>query len=675
MILKESITNLNGIGAERETLFNKIGIYTIEDLIMYYPRDYQDRDKIIKICECEDNTFVYIKAKIMKKPEIIAKGFLKIIKTVISDSTGNIEVVWFNKVYLKNALKEGNEYIFWGKVYKKLNKLTLESPEYQHIDDKNFIGNSILPIYKSTKKLSQKMLRNYIKICLDNYLDCIEDYFEEKFLKDNNLCTKKYAIKNIHFPENKESFFIARRRLVFEELFFTQLSLYIIKGDNKKTNNNFKFNDLNIEDILEKIPFKLTNAQNTVLNDIIKEISNGNLLYKLIQGDVGSGKTILALILSYLAIKNGYQSVIMAPTEILATQHFESFKNIFDNFNINTVFLTSGLKKRDKLKTKLDIEQGNAQMVVGTHSLIQEDIKFNNLAMVITDEQHRFSVKQRNDLFKKGCNPHMIIMSATPIPRTLGLILYGDLDISIVDELPPGRQKIETYYVNSSYRERFFNFILKELDKGRQAYIVCPAIDESDDLNLNSVIEYTKKIKDSYFKNYRVEFLHGKMKSNIKQEILRDFYNGSIQVIVSTTVIEVGINVPNATIMLIENAERFGLAQLHQLRGRIGRGKYKSYCILVTDSKSKVTKERMKAMISTDNGFKLSELDLKLRGPGDFFGTKQHGIPDFKIANLYKDIDILKEVQKSIDLLKNNKINFNKLKDIAEKNILNTFQL
>ena len=503
-------------------------------------------------------------------------------------------------------------------------------------------------MYSSTSGISQKMLRSIIKDTLDYAGNQIHDFIPTSIRKKYKLCDRNYAVSNIHFPESNESFFIARRRLVFEELFMLQTALLKMKSSVNKGKSGIVFKNINCaKEILNALPFELTDAQKKVMREIVNDIKSGKSMNRLVQGDVGSGKTAVALVTAFIAIRNGYQSALMAPTEVLAGQHYEFISKILDSLGIKTVLLTGSLKKKEKEKALELIKSGEAKMVIGTHAVIQENVEFQKLGMVITDEQHRFGVRQRGTLSEKGENPHVLVMTATPIPRTLALILYGDLDISIIDHLPPGRQKIDTLSVNSSYHERIYSFIRKEVDRGRQVYIICPMIDENDKLDVQDVTTYTEKLKNEIFSDYSVECMHGKIKPQKKQEIMEEFAKNNINILVSTTVIEVGINVPNATIMMIENAERFGLAQLHQLRGRVGRGSEKSYCILVCDSKSKVAKERMNMMTKSSDGFEISEMDLKLRGPGEFFGTRQHGLPEMKIANLYKDMNILKEAQKA----------------------------
>ncbi|MBR1737979.1 MAG: ATP-dependent DNA helicase RecG, partial [Firmicutes bacterium] len=505
----------------------------------------------------------------------------------------------------------------------------------------------IVPIYHLTYKISQKFLRSAILSTLEEVKEELTDFMPESMRKKFDICGRRYAIENIHFPESNGAFFAARRRLVFEEFFILQTKLMQMRGNIKRNESEIYIEDTDDSELRERFPFKFTDAQEKVMNEIKADFKSGYVMNRLIQGDVGSGKTAVAMAASYAAVKNGYQAALMAPTDVLASQHYESFTKVFDEMGIKCVLLLGNMKKSEKRRIYDSIITGYAKIILGTHAVIQEAVKYDRLGLVITDEQHRFGVRQRSRLSEKGDMPHVLVMTATPIPRTLGLILYGDLDISVIDSLPPGRQKIDTIYVNSNYYERIYNFIKKNADEGRQAYIICPMIDETDNKELKSVNEYTAKLSGEIFRGYRVASVHGKMNSAAKQEIMSEFAKGGIDILVSTTVIEVGINVANATIMLIENADRYGLAQLHQLRGRVGRGSEKSYCIMISDSKSKISKQRMKIMTESSDGAYISEKDLELRGPGDFFGTRQHGLPEMKIANLYKDTDIMKEAQKA----------------------------
>jgi len=648
MKLDDSVSVVKNVGTERTKKFNKLGIFTVLDLIEHFPRDYNDRSCFRKSDEIVLNEENCVKGIVSNKPELFSKGSLQIVKAKIHDDCGSFEAVWFNQPYLRNSLKVGGEYIFTGKAVMKYNSVQLESPDFEPWGDKELLSTGrIVPVYSSTSGLSQKVFRGIIKNVLESVLNEIEEFIPENVRKKYGLKERKFAVFNIHFPESDESFFAARKRLVFEELFLLQTKLLQIKGFMKKKECGAYIENFDVLPIKDALPFQLTDAQENVVMEILSDFKCNFAMNRLVQGDVGSGKTAVAMIAAYVMANNGFQTVVMAPTDVLAGQHFESFSKIFGRLGIKCVLLSGGLKKSEKRRTYEAIELGIADIVIGTHAVIQDAVKYNNLGLVITDEQHRFGVRQRETLAKKGDNPHVMVMTATPIPRTLALILYGDLDISVIDKLPPGRQKIDTIFVDSSYYERIFSFIAKEINKGRQVYIICPTIEETENGDLKAVEKYTEKLKSEVFPNYRVECVHGKFKADYKNYIMEEFSLGNIDILVSTTVIEVGINVPNASVMLVENAERFGLAQLHQLRGRVGRGSEKSYCVLVSDSKNKVAKERMKIMTKSTDGFVISEKDLNLRGPGDFFGTRQHGVPELKIANLYKDIDILKIVQKA----------------------------
>ena len=644
---RDSIDVIKNIGKTREEQLNKLGIETVEDLIEYYPRDYEDRSHFVPINEIEIGSVNTIKGKVLVSPEARRVRTITIVGVRISDSTGAIECVWFNQPYVKNQLIVGKEYTFTGKVIQKFGRIQMESPDYEPVNADSLNTGRIVPVYTVPKKMSQKVIRGCIKEAMDNVDSGLDEYMPKNIIKEHNLCSREFAVRNIHFPENDKAFFKARRRLVFDELLFLQMHLLELKGNVCDKKTSVVIRDFDDSEIRNVLGFNLTDAQEKVLSEIKNNFITGFVMNRLIQGDVGSGKTAVAMISAYIAIKNGYQAVLMAPTDVLANQHYKSFCNTFEALGIKCELLTSGLKKKEKDRAYDNIETGYAKMIIGTHALIQERVKYNNLGLVITDEQHRFGVRQREMLSEKGDEPHILVMTATPIPRTLALILYGDLDISIIDKLPPGRKKVDTFAVDHSYNQRLYAFIKKEVEKGRQVYIICPMIEENDKMELKAVLSYTDDLDRNILPELRVSCVHGKMKSTEKQIVMEEFAKGNIDVLVSTTVIEVGINVPNASLMIIENADRFGLSALHQLIGRVGRGSEKSYCILVSDAKSKVAKERLKIMCQTNDGFVISEKDLTLRGPGDFFGTRQHGLPEMKIANLYKDVDILKEVQQT----------------------------
>ena len=522
----------------------------------------------------------------------------------------------------------------------------MNSPVYDEIDQSKNTGK-IIPIYPLTFELKQNTLRRIIENGLLEVKGQLPETLPEYVLKDNNLWDINNTIERIHFPVEFSDFNKARERLVFEELLTMQLALLKLKNNYENDINGIQFSkDAKMSDVINMLPFKLTKAQLRVLEEIDSDMESDKPMNRLLQGDVGSGKTVVAMIAAYKAVKSGYQATIMAPTAILASQHLESFQGILEELGIRTELLISSITKKKKTEILEKLQNGEIDILIGTHAILEENVIFKNLGLVVTDEQHRFGVKQRGTIASKGQNPDIVAMSATPIPRTLALILYGDLDISIIDELPPNRKKIETYAVRKNMEERVNNFIRKQIKEGRQAYIVCPLVEENEDMEgLQSVIELAERYQKETFSEYKVAYLHGKMKPKEKDEIMLKFKDGEIQILIATTVIEVGVNVPNASIMVVENAERFGLAQLHQLRGRVGRGEYQSYCILKYEGNGDTIKQRMKVMCDTNDGFVISEKDLELRGSGDFFGTEQHGLPEFKIANLFEDIRILKRVQ------------------------------
>ena len=645
--LNKDVKYVKTVGPSRVKLLNKLKIYTLKDLIEYYPRDYEDRSKPKNLYECTDGEEVLIEAMPTGRISEMHKGRMTISRLIVKDQTGTCYITWFNQGYLRDKFQPGRMYRFFGKISNKSGRLEMNSPVYDEIDQSKNTGK-IIPIYPLTYELKQTTLRRIIENGLLEVKGQLPETLPEYILKENNLWDINNTIERIHFPVEFSDFNKARERLVFEELLTTQLALLKLKNNYEHETDGIQFSkDVYMSDVINILPFKLTKAQLRVLEEIDRDMESNKPMNRLLQGDVGSGKTVVAMIAAYKSVKSGYQATIMAPTAILASQHLESFQGILEELGIRTELLISSVTKKKKTEILEKLQNGEIDILIGTHAILEENVVFKNLGLVVTDEQHRFGVKQRGTIASKGQNPDVIAMSATPIPRTLALILYGDLDISIIDELPPNRKKIETYAVRKNMEERVNNFIRKQITEGRQAYIVCPLVEENEDMEgLQSVIELAERYQKEIFSEYKVAYLHGKMKPKEKDEIMERFKNGEIQILIATTVIEVGVNVPNASIMVVENAERFGLAQLHQLRGRVGRGEYQSYCILKYEGNSETIRQRMKVMCDTNDGFIISEKDLELRGSGDFFGTEQHGLPEFKIANLFEDIAVLKKVQK-----------------------------
>ena len=649
------ITELKGIGEKYAQLLGRLSVYTVEDLVGLYPRDYelyQEPAFISTLSPDYENTNVVIDGVVSKKIDVYHTGKLAVISTFINDENGDIiKCTWFNMPFLKSSLKLGMRYIFRGRFVIKNGIKILEQPQMYTRSQYSEIEGTMQPIYPLTKGLSNKTVANAVHQALEKFDAGLEkEYIPGYVRQKNELAEHNYAVVNIHFPKSMEDYIQARKRLAFEEFFLFVLAVRSLRNSNERIPNGYIIqNDSRTDDFIEKLPFSLTNGQKSAWTEVKKNMSGKGLMSRLIQGDVGSGKTIIAVLALMNTAYAGYQAAMMVPTEVLAKQQYDSITKMFNNMGVelNVSLLVGSMTAAAKRKVYEDIENGSTDIVIGTHAVIQEKVIFKNLALVITDEQHRFGVNQRRDLSDKGNNPHILVMSATPIPRTLAIIVYGDLDISVIDELPAERLPIKNCVVDESYRPNAYKFIENQVHAGRQAYVICQMVEDSENIVAENVIDYAKKLSGELSDDIKVEYLHGKMKASQKNEIMEKFSKNEINVLVSTTVIEVGVNVPNATVMMVENAERFGLAQLHQLRGRVGRGGFQSYCIFVSGNKSKKTKDRLEILNKTNDGFKIAEEDLKLRGPGDFFGVRQSGDFDFGIADIYTDAKVLKSASEA----------------------------
>jgi len=647
-MLDVNIQFLKGVGPRKALKLEKLNIFTVEDLLNYFPIKYEDRRTVKNIIDLEDNNKCLLKVKIFAKPKKTrVKKNMSIIKVICNDDTGYITLTFFNQDFIIDKLIDGELYYVFGNAKSAFGKFEMTNPEIEFCH-KDWKANKIMPVYSLTYGISNNELTKLTKMALDVYYDKIEDVVPNEVKIQYNLFPRKNAIKNLHFPENGKKYSLGKKTIAFEKLLIMQLGLFSIKNNLR---NDWSGNEIKITELSEKlisfIPYKLTAAQQKVIKEIKEDMCMTKPMNRLVQGDVGSGKTIVAVYALLAAVNSGFQASMMAPTEILALQHYDTIKQYFDeaNINVNVAFLSGSTKPKAKAEILSRLKNGEIDIIIGTHALIESGVEFKNIGLVVTDEQHRFGVRQRAMLSNKGRNPDILVMTATPIPRTLALMLYGDLDISVIDEMPPGRQKIITSVIKNSDKSEAYEFIKKQINNGRQAYIVAPLVDESENLELDSATNIYNELKSSYFSKYKLGLLHGKMNNAEKEKVINEFYEGKTNVLVSTTVIEVGINVPNSVIMLVLNAERFGLAQLHQLRGRVGRGKFQSYCILVNESKSKKSADRMNILKRTSNGFLIAEEDLKIRGPGDFFGTKQHGLSKYEIQNIINDVEVVQNVQ------------------------------
>jgi len=658
MNINESVGNLKGVGVKTEQLYAKLGIYSISDLLEYFPRAYDTFEEAVSVDKVAEDTVCAVTGVITKKPVLGGSQRLQIVSLTLQENGASLKLVWFRMPFLRNKLVPGSRFIYRGKVVRKREGLVMEQPKIYTFAEYERLRGSLQPVYPLTKGITSQNLAKMIKQALSE-LDSEKEWLPLEIRERYSLAEYNYAIECIHFPKSKEDLIFARKRLVFDEFFRFLLRMRSMKENEVVQRNNFDFSrHEEVDKLLSSLPYKLTNAQQKVYNEIITDMMGERIMNRLIQGDVGSGKTILALLALVRVLENGCQGALMAPTEVLAKQHYESITKIFSEADINfrCALLIGSLSAKEKKFVQKEISEGNVDLIIGTHALIQQGVLYRNLALVITDEQHRFGVKQRETFFEKGMNPHVLVMSATPIPRTLALMVYGDMDLSVVDELPANRLPIKNCVVDTSYRKTAYNFMLKQIAMGKQVYIICPMVEESEFFDGENVIDYSENMKEYFPADIKIAYLHGKMSQQQKDEIMEAFSANKIHILVSTTVIEVGINVPNATVMMIENAERFGLAQLHQLRGRVGRGTDQSYCIFMMGNKNSKNSERLEILNKSNDGFYVASEDLKLRGPGDFFGIRQSGILDFKIGDIFQDAKVLKDASEAVELVRNTEI-------------------
>ena len=652
----EKITVIKGIGEKTEKLFYKLGIETVQDLVEHYPRGYEEFERPVAISAINEGMTAAIEASLTASPKIKKIRNLQILNAQVKDSSGVVNLTWFNMPFLQKTLRSGFHYIFRGKAIRKNGVVVIEQPAIYQREDYYRLLKILQPIYPLTEGLTNTLISKSMKLALSE-LTFAKDYIPKPLVKELALMERTKALKEVHFPKDREGMMKARQRLVFDEFFLYTLALRKLKD--KKT---VQLSDKRMRDgeecneLIRTLPYPLTNAQLRVWKEIQKDLKGEYVMNRLIQGDVGCGKTILAILALLMAVKNGYQACFMVPTEVLAKQHDKSLQDMLSSFGIRVCLLVGSQTAKEKRLAYEEIKAHKVDIIVGTHALIQEKVEYDNLGLVITDEQHRFGVKQRETLMNKGGNPHVLVMSATPIPRTLAIILYGDLDISVVDELPAQRLPIKNCVVDTNYRPSAYRFINSQVSEGRQVYVICPMVEESEEIEAENVIEYTETLRTSLAPSVVVEYLHGKMKPKSKNEVMDRFARGEIQVLVSTTVVEVGVNVPNATVMMVENAERFGLAQLHQLRGRVGRGSHQSYCIFICGSSSRDAWERLGILNKSNDGFFIASEDLKLRGPGDIFGIRQSGDMDFKLGDIFTDASILKAASDAVKNLSDKEV-------------------
>lgn len=650
---KSPLMQIPGIGEKTAALMEKAGILTLDDLIHYYPRDYDRFEPAVPIREITKDGIITINATVLKRPDVKLTSKIKLVSSVLTDGTGEMKAVWFNMPYLSKTLRPGGRYIFRGKVIRGRGGFTMEQPVIMSITEYEKLLHTRMPVYSLTKGLTNKTLQKAVSSALE-MLGVQKEYLPDRIRRDNQLAEYNFALRTIHFPKDEQELLYARRRLVFDEFFLFALSLRMLKGRNEKKENGYEIPiGSHAKELMRSLPYELTGSQRLVLSDMEKDMTGPHLMNRLVQGDVGSGKTILAVLAMLSASEKGFQSAMMAPTEVLARQHFQSVTKLIEQYNLpyKAVLLVGSMTAKNKREAYRIIAEHKASIIIGTHALIQESVEYDKLALVITDEQHRFGVNQREVFSSKGKEPHVLVMSATPIPRTLAIILYGDLDISVIDELPAKRLPIKNCVVDTSYRPNAYRFIEKEVKNGRQCYVICPMVEESELMEGENVTDYSKKLQEQLPSDITVGMLHGKMHASEKDKIMTAFAANEIQVLVSTTVVEVGVDVPNATVMMIENAERFGLAQLHQLRGRVGRGSYQSYCIFVNGSGDSEKNKRLDILNKSNDGFYIASEDLKLRGPGDLFGIRQSGDLEFALGDIYNDAKLLQAASEEAEKL------------------------
>ena len=650
--LTTDVRYIKGVGEQRAKALEKLGIHTLKDLISYFPRAYDDRRSYKKISDLEDGETACVEAMIASTPTLsrIRKG-LELVKLRAVDETGALDVTFFNQAYMKDNLHPGETYTFFGKAEVSGRRRTMASPVVER-EGSRMVTGRIMPIYRLTAGVSQLTMVKCMEQGLSACQKLLPDPLPEAVRQEHRLCRIGYAYEQIHFPAGDEELALARRRLVFEELFLLAIGIKRLRGRREEVTCP-PWQNTDLSDFTASLSFTLTSAQQRAIDDIRADLTSGRVMNRLIQGDVGSGKTMVAAAALLCAVRSGKQAALMAPTEILAEQHYKGLAPLLEKLGVTCALLTGAMGAKARRAVLSGLETGATQVAIGTHALITADVTYRDLGLVVTDEQHRFGVAQRSALAAKGDRPHLLVMSATPIPRTLALMIYGDLDVSIINELPPGRQKIDTFAVPGSYHQRIYKFLEKEISAGRQAYIVCSMVEENDQIpdDRKAASEYAQMLQREVFPHLTIACVHGRMKPKEKEKVMSSFASGQIHILVSTTVIEVGVDVPNATVMVIEDADRFGLSQLHQLRGRVGRGQYKSYCILISDNRTDDARTRLDAMKKTGDGFKIAEADLQLRGPGDFFGHRQHGLPDLKVADLSCDMTLLKEAQSAAEQL------------------------